>query len=126
MQSLFVADDNEEFARFVATVAQRLGWTVEICLNGLELLEKLAKGDEPAVLMIDINMPELDGIEVIDGISELGRKVRIHFMTGGSETLVIAAKMIATARDLAVGPMIFKPCSIETLTKLLQQDALED
>ncbi|TLP55474.1 hypothetical protein FEE96_22385 [Parasedimentitalea maritima] len=48
-------------------------------------------------------MPEMDGIETIEGIVNQDRKLRLRFMTGGSEPSMIAARMIAEASDLMVG-----------------------
>lgn len=123
MQKLYIADDNVEFAEYLAHVATRDGWEAEICSNGLKLLEKLKKGDEPALLLVDINMPHMDGIEVISGIAALNRPMRLRFMTGGGAPSMEAAKLIAQARDIDVGDNIHKPLSRDFLRDVLQTEA---
>ena len=79
----------------------------------------------PALLLIDINMPLLDGIEVIEGIVEQDRPLRMYFMTGGADPPMIAAKMIAKARDLPVGKNIYKPLPKDVFVSILRQEAIE-
>lgn len=123
MKQLYVADDNQEFAEFVATVARREKWSTEICSNGRELLERLEAGSGPALLLVDINMPEMDGIEVVEGFVDIDRPLSIRFMTGGPDSSIVAAAMIANARSLTVGKNIFKPLERDALLKILDQEA---
>ena len=121
-QKLYIADDNTEFAEYLRTVAERLGWEVETCSNGNELLDLLASSDEPAVVLVDINMPEKDGIEVIEGLSELKRSLRFRFMTGGADAPMLAAKLMARARNLSVGRNLYKPIPMDTLKTVLVEE----
>ncbi|PYG31640.1 response regulator [Pelagimonas varians] len=125
MSHIYVADDNTEFAEFLATVARREGWTVSLCSNGIELLEKLKLEDGPAFVLVDINMPEMNGIEVIDDMSEIDRPLRVRFVTGGSDATLLAAKMIASARSLSVGRSVFKPVTLDAFRKLLKEEHAE-
>ncbi len=125
MHQVFITDDNVEFADYLAAVCQRAGWSVVVCANGRELVERLRPGKGPALLLVDVNMPEMDGIEAIEGISDLHRVLRVRFMTGGPDSSILAAKMIASARELSVGQNIFKPLGKEKLLELLKAEAGE-
>lgn len=125
MSKIYIADDNAEFAEFLATVAKRENWTVVLCSNGVELLEKLRSEDGPAFVLVDINMPEMNGIEVIDDMSEMDRPLRVRFITGGSDATLLAAKMIASARSLSVGRSVFKPVTLDSFRKLLKEEEQE-
>jgi CheY-like chemotaxis protein len=123
MYQIYIADDNIEFSEYLAAVSKLEGWIPEVCTNGLELLERLSKGSGPALLLVDINMPEMDGIEAIEGLVDQDRPLRLRFMTGGGEPSMIAARMIAEARDLMVGRNIYKPITKDSLTMLLRDEA---
>ncbi len=125
MQQLYIADDNAEFASYVEAVARQQGWSVVVCNNGRELVEEVMAGDGPAVLLVDINMPELDGIEAVEGLAGVNRQMRIRFVTGGADTTIMAAKMIARARSLTVGRNIFKPVGKKDLEAVLAAEAKE-
>lgn len=122
MTKLYIADDNVEFAQYLATVAEGQGWAVDICENGRVLLEKLNAGSGPALLIIDINMPEVDGIEAIEGVADVDRPLRVRFVSGAMETTLVAANLIAEARNIAVGRSIFKPVALADLKALLRDE----
>ncbi len=65
---LLVADDEPEFCEILQEVLEARGFDVDVAFNGIEALEKLdaqESGDTYAVLIADINMPEMTGIELI-------------------------------------------------------------
>lgn len=76
---LYVADDYIEFAMYCAQVARREGWTVEVAQNDSDLLDKLRQGKEPALILCDIQMPKMDGIEVEQKLPKINRKLRVRF-----------------------------------------------
>ena len=123
MQKLYIADDNLEFAQYLAVVAEAEGWSVEVCENGRVLIERLQVTDGPALLLVDMNMPDVDGIEAIDGVADVDRRLRVRFMTGAVETALIAAKLIAEARSIKVGRSIYKPVSLDNFRKILRDEA---
>lgn len=120
---LFIADDDMQISALFRRVAEQEGWIVETCCNGRELLEAVDGGLEPALLIIDIQMPELDGIEVISYLADLNRPMRIRFITGGSDSSALAARMIAGARDLDVGRFLMKPLRVQDLKGVLHAEA---
>ena len=123
VHQLYIADDNLDFAQFIATVAMREGWQVEVCENGQILLEKLRGTTGPAFLLVDVNMPEVDGIQAIEGMVALDRPLRIRFITGGPDTTINAAKLIAEANNLSVGSNVYKPLPMEALKGMLRSEA---
>lgn len=122
VSKLYIADDNSDFADYLATVAQRQGWSVEICANGNELVDGLMSDTSPAVALVDINMPEMDGIEVIELLMDIDRPLRFRFMTGGADAPMLAAKLMARARNLSVGRNLYKPVEMETLKRILDEE----
>lgn len=64
---------NPDFVSFVAELAEDFGWSVMTCRNELELLEQLGEAGTPALVFRDVLMPEMDGIEAVKNLAELGR-----------------------------------------------------
>ncbi|OYU37419.1 MAG: hypothetical protein CFE33_20940 [Pseudorhodobacter sp. PARRP1] len=120
---VYIADDNLEFARFVRRVAEMEGWEATTCTNGRELAAEVASEEGAALLIVDINMPELDGIEVIEELKAIKRQLRIRFVTGGEITSAVAARMIAKARGMDSGRLLFKPIAVEELKELFRSEA---
>lgn len=120
---LYIADDNVEFSQFVARVAKSEGWSVTTCANGAMLSAAVASEDGPALLIVDINMPEVDGIEAIEELKSINRRLRIRFITGGSHSSALAARMIAEARGMEAGRFITKPVGMDKLKAVLRDEA---
>ena len=124
-QRLVIADDNTQFLDYVRTVAEAKGWAVTLCADGNELLAALAVLSDPALVLVDINMPNLDGVEVAWKLADLEGPAlaRLRFITGGDPTSAIAARMIAKAREQDPGMTLFKPITIDKLREVLAYEA---
>lgn len=124
-QSLVIADDNLPFLEYVKTVAEEAGWTVTLCTDGNELLTALKAMTCPALVLIDIKMPNLDGVEVAWKLADLDllSPTRLRFMTGEDPTSAIAARMIAKAGEQDPGMTLFKPISLDKLREVLAYEA---
>jgi CheY-like chemotaxis protein len=60
---MLIADDDPSIVRLLADRCARMGFEVETANNGIQALLK-AKRSKPDVLVIDVNMPEVDGLSV--------------------------------------------------------------
>lgn len=60
---VLVVDDETVLAGVVATYLQRAGFDTTVCENGLEAVE-LARSIDPTVIILDLGLPGLDGVEV--------------------------------------------------------------
>lgn len=78
-----VVDDDESAREFVATIMQTEGWTIIEGENGQEAVE-LAIENEPALIILDVNMPEMDGFEAF-------REIRKDFRTANTPIIMLTA-----------------------------------
>jgi len=60
---MLIADDDPSIVRLLADHCARLGFNVDTASNGIQALVKASRG-KPDVLVIDVNMPEVDGLSV--------------------------------------------------------------
>jgi CheY-like chemotaxis protein len=90
--SILVVDDGMVDRRLASGLVQkRLGWTVHVAGNGAEALALLAR-ETPAVVLTDMQMPEMDGLELVEAIRSQYPQVPVVLMTAhGSEELAIRA-----------------------------------
>lgn len=122
-KTLLVADDNEQFAKLVCEIAERRGWKCHTFTNGRQLTEALSAVLLPALLLLDLLMPELDGIETITELRKTHfRKLRVRFMTGGDPTNASAAMLIASSLSFHVGATLYKPVPISELEAILRDE----
>ena len=62
---MLIADDDPAVVRLLAKQCEKMGFAVETAANGMQLLIK-ARQMRPDILIVDVNMPELDGLEVLE------------------------------------------------------------
>src|SRR5450755_2624374 len=70
---ILIADDDPCVLRAVADRCTRMGFDVETATNGLQALIK-ASQQQPDVLVIDVHMPEVDGLSVLSYLYEIAKK----------------------------------------------------
>ncbi len=82
---VLIADDDPAIVRLLADRCAKMGFKVETALNGVQLLVK-ARRDHPDLLIVDVNMPELDGLSVCTRLLDPGRKpLDAIVVTGGTD-----------------------------------------
>jgi CheY-like chemotaxis protein len=69
---ILIIDDDEFLLDMYSIKFRELGYGVEIAFSGVEALEKIKKGLEPDVILVDIVMPEMDGFEFLRQLKNAG------------------------------------------------------
>jgi CheY-like chemotaxis protein len=104
MPRILVIDDDRGVRGGVVAYLQRLGHEVVEAADGLQGMKAL--GSQPVDLVItDINMPDMDGIEVIAQLRDAANGVPVIAMSGGGlfakELLLANAEMLGAVHTLA-------------------------
>ena len=81
MHRIILAEDDEDMRKFLVKALQNAGYDVVSFDNGMDAYERLK--EEPFTLLLtDIVMPEMDGIELARKASDLDPDLKIMFITG--------------------------------------------
>jgi CheY-like chemotaxis protein len=78
---ILVVDDEQEILRAMQNLLNGLGYQSEIASSGKDAVEKY-EAMKPEVVLMDINMPEMDGVNCAEKILDLNPDARIAFITG--------------------------------------------
>jgi CheY-like chemotaxis protein len=105
---LLVVDDDVALTRFVALAATQLGLETTQVNDPLQALETFI-GLRPDVTLLDVFMPELDGIDVLHEILLTGIPTRIILTSGGGEELLSVAREAALFHDVEDIIVLMKP-----------------
>lgn len=83
---IVLVDDNEDLAAITCLLLRLLGFEVACCHDGRKCLE-LVESTDPDIVILDIDMPGMDGYEVCDLLRahEIGRNLPIVAYTAGDE-----------------------------------------
>ena len=90
MALILLVDDDTSMRHFLGTALIRAGHEVEQCENGRVALNHLQDGEHNGydLLLTDIVMPEMDGIELSQKAAILFPDMKIMFMTGFSAVMM--------------------------------------
>ena len=78
---ILLAEDDDDMRRFLVKALEKAGYAVQSYDNGASAYERLR--EEPfSLLLTDIVMPEMDGIELARRAAELDPDLKIMFITG--------------------------------------------
>jgi two-component system, chemotaxis family, chemotaxis protein CheY len=103
---ILVVDDAAFMRVRAAKVLQDNGHEVAQAENGLEAVKKYAEWHPDAVLM-DITMPEMDGLEALKHIRRLDPTARIAMVSAMGQQAIVMDALKSGARDFIVKP--FQP-----------------
>lgn len=88
---ILVVDDSAIDRRVAGRVLEKAGWLVAYAADGAIALEQIAAA-QPNLVVTDLQMPNLDGLQLVEQIRERFPRVPVILMTGhGSESIAIAA-----------------------------------
>jgi len=109
--SILIVDDEESFRRHLARLFLRKGYRVFDVATAAEALEQLES--EPVdVVLLDILLPDQDGVEVLRKIKESNPDLQVIMMTGNATVQNAIASMKLGAYDYLVKPFDLEELSI--------------
>ncbi len=117
--SVLAIDDSRTMRNLLSAALGRAGYSVELAEDGQDGLERFARTN-PDVVITDINMPNLDGFGVIEGVRSMapGRVVPILVLTTES-----APELRQRARAAGATGWIVKPFDDEKLIWAIERVA---
>lgn len=115
-KTIFVIDDSATMLMSVKQTLEMSGLKVDTAKDGLEAFNKLKAGLKPDLIITDINMPNMNGIDFIKNARSLLRFTPILALTTESQT----AKRDEAKKNGATGWLV-KPISGPDLLKVIRQ-----
>lgn len=119
---VFVVDDNQDIRFYLTDLLRRMGYTVEGFESAQTFLTQ-SLDIFPAVLVLDVRMPQMSGIELQREIRSLGRNTPIIFISGESHSAEIIQAMKGQPIEFLLKPFKFQSL-IDAIDKGLVQDGL--
>ncbi len=109
MKQILVVDDNIPFSNMLKQLLEKEGYSVKTAANGREAIE-LIEADKirPDLIITDIIMPEMEGLEFIRKIKVKYARLKIIAISGGGRH-ISAILPLKTAQLLGVDRIFEKP-----------------
>ena len=115
---VYLIDDDDSMRQSLTRMLREVGYLVDDYPSALHFLEKSIPVS-PAVILLDMQMPDMSGIDLQEKLIQLGRKTPIVFVSGQSHPHQIVQGLKKGAIDF-----LFKPFNLEELLKAVS-DAIE-
>ena len=119
---IHVVDDDAFMLDIATETLNTIGISqVSTSSNGKQVLAKLDRGIYFNVLLLDLNMPFMTGIDVLHNLSERSFKGGIILYSNESNRIITNAKKLALAKKLNLLGAINKPTTTGVMCKLLSR-----
>lgn len=120
--NILILDDEPFMHKLLIRMLDNLGFTsVSACDNGhtaLALIDNM-NDDSPNLILLDLNMPEMDGLEFVRRLVERHYTGSLILISGEDERMQQAAEKLAIAHKVTVLGHLHKPTSREGLAALI-------
>jgi len=101
--TIFVVDDEELVRRGLSRLLRAAGYRVETFASARAFLDRVTEADV-GCLVLDVQMPDLNGLELQETLAQAGRSVPIVFITGHGDIPTSVRAMKAGALDFLSKP----------------------
>jgi len=113
-RTVHLVDDEEAIRRSAGFMLKTSGYAVESYPSGVAFL-KVVRSVEPGCILLDVRMPEMDGLEVQAALNERGVTMPVIVLTGHGDVSIAVRAMKAGASDF-----IEKPFEKASLLKAIE------
>jgi two-component system chemotaxis response regulator CheY len=116
MQAL-VIDDSRVMRKLLGSMLGQFGFEVAEAGNGVEGLERLGAGPLPSVILVDWNMPEMNGVDMIRTLRARREWDPLRILMVSSET---SPEQVAQALAAGADEYLMKPFTADSLRSKLE------
>ena len=102
-RTIHLVDDEEAIRRSAGFMLRTSGFAVEAYPSGVDFL-KVVRSAEPGCILLDVRMPEMDGLEVQAALNERGITMPVIVLTGHGDVSIAVRAMKAGASDFIEKP----------------------
>ncbi|MEO8002600.1 MAG: EAL domain-containing protein [Arenimonas sp.] len=120
---ILILDDESFMHKLLAHMLSGLGYnSVVTCESGLAALDLVdAYSNAPNLILMDLNMPEMDGIEFVRMLVEHNYKGSLVLISGEDERVLQAAEKLVQAHHITVLGHLKKPVSLDGLASMVNK-----
>ncbi len=115
MAAILLAEDDDVMRRYLARALERAGHDVVPVDCGAAAMARVDAGENFDLLLTDIVMPQIDGVELAQRVAALRPDIRVIFITGFSAVALRAEKALPEGR------IISKPFHLKDLVCEVQR-----
>lgn len=118
MPLAWIVDDDDEMSHAITLMLELLDFGAEVYQDARSAAQALLHGSRPAVIILDINMPEVSGIDFLEFMRQRRDLKSIPVVMLSSETTDV---QVDEAMGKGADAFVFKPVTVEELEAALRK-----
>src|SRR3982751_781823 len=83
---ILIVDDEPTMLRYLRTLLEVEGYRVETATNGAEAMQRLQQTPTPDLLLLDVLMPVMDGLQTLEQVRQLHPQLKVVMLYCVSDT----------------------------------------
>jgi len=103
-RSILVVDDDKSVRSYLSDFLSSCGYTVECAESGDQAVARLTAGYVPSLIVLDIVMPGINGIEALESVKKINASIPVIILSGAGQTKTVVDAMKMGAADFLVKP----------------------
>ncbi len=103
-QKIMVVDDEPSIRKYLRTLLEVDGFEVETLPNGKEALKEVGAGSRPDFIILDVLMPEMDGLETLRQLMQMDRSLNVIMLSCANEVTTVVEAIRLGALDYLTKP----------------------
>lgn len=120
---ILILDDDTFMLKLLTRMLAKLGYSaVTTCDNGSDALRKIDQIDtRPELILLDLNMPDMDGIEFVRYLVDRDYRGKLILVSGEDERMLRTAEKLVQAHKIPMLGYLHKPVDPNKLSEILQK-----
>jgi len=121
--SVWVVDDDDATRTYLWDFLSSRDYDVQCVDSGEQVLRRLSSGQRPSLMLLDIRMPHIGGLDVLQQLNESGQRVPAIVLSGVDQVSTVVRAMRLGASDYLLKPL--SEAELEhSIERLLEQHAV--
>jgi len=120
---IYILDDEQEQTKLLSRIIDQCGIPNTSFSRAKQFFQIIKHYEKNSILLLDLNMPDIDGIEVMRKLAKHANPPKLILMTGHDSSVLHSAEKLGKAHQLEIITSFNKPIDIDGLEALLQEHA---
>ncbi len=103
-ESIMVVDDEPSIRKYLQTLLEVEAFQVTALSSGKEALERVSEGERPDFIILDVLMPELNGLDTLKQLLQIDRSLNIIMLSCSNEVSTVVEAIRLGAHDYLTKP----------------------
>src|SRR5262245_18002778 len=113
--TVLVVDDEPSMLRYMQTLLETDNYRVETASNGPDALRRLESGTQPDLVLLDLLMPQMDGLQTLQRARQMRPNCKVVMLSCVSDTKKVVEAIRLGAQDYITKP--FHKSDLDTVLK---------